>query len=788
MNNIIDYLVTNLQNNQLKNIVISPNEISKLKQKLFNYLNIQLKSPQNYVNSAYENITIIDKDNIKHTLKINIQLEILNILTPNFHDIVAKFESNLANMQLYLEDSQTRKKVKSDPIDFSSFNNCAHLFGLPKRPDFSRMLKSYYRYNSLAFKTNITPTEDKNITSKFEILYNNVKTFLEVISPSCLTIKEYQINANKITEEILSFINMYHDNLSKEQYETLSNLIILLTTNMKNMDNLIYSDLVKQKEFVESPSFKIFCCYILNNDMLKTKKKIYTKEELIKIIQHQDYQSLINILKTAIDDQGNYLLPIFNGHISKIIQNIIIDTNVLNDLEKATEVNYESATNWLKDIKDMIDEDSEETLIILTEDYQSKIKYVSLSNKINPNQIKALKKELKKTMDFLQEKYHNMNNYQYLIAMLNDFNQQLTTSSSSNIDTKEYYMVNDFKRELLLLINKYEPQLLEKKNPDIWQFYQQYKSFFSVSLEPSDKNVISTYNPFKNMDSIENYINLIIDDIINPEYLEMATKATNSNDFYNYANSFLENYYQRLMTSSNEILIKPEEYIIYNKIIKQLKNKEQVFSDTFQNSTFHKNIKNIESFFTSHLSINYQINLLTSERIKLDQELQFKLIEEKINNNKLPNKDLGITISPNFDTMDYILIFDKLLTDRNFINYLNSAPIIPNFAKIINKLDLIQHLSDIAYTNIQFKIIEKNEARIILQVRNNTSLELQNHIKRYVVSTIRNINIDSEARKNTARMNRRDVKIAYFENKRAQKMANILNINSSYEEDIKKVV
>lgn len=650
----------------------------------------------------------IEKSNItfeynETTVTVNFQVELGKIIGKKFSEIYMDFARNLKGSQL--QTRQVNNSRNSHTLDFSQYQNIAHIFGVPRTAemlDYYTGLGSNVTSKSSSVKNDRTP--DSVATQELQDLFNFISDKFKTKVSQCTNMNEYNEIITGISFKINDFINKNKNKLTFSQHEDLLAVISFVKNNITAHEHIIYKHLDDAIDLIQSDTFINTLSFIFNSTTLNINNNKYTLEDLEEILIDNDYDKLIEILKFYRNSSNELefaniavALNSNNKHLKEYVINLLKSNNILENVyakieESKTDISaYDSV---LEALKDVVEADYDVDFL------DEAIRVLSSIN--NPKYIPdEVNKEINKFItSIIAYNIKNKKIDESIILKLMDLKNAYTKTDVIHKQSPALvYLSNHFENDLGAIILRYEPNLIDSlaentANNEIVRIYNTYSSYFPFSI---DNVSLTKNNPLKKVNSLEKFL-----DESEYEELEKIMNLTDKALFQRRVNLFLSeikkkphniNYMFNIKRITNRIEVKAKALTVFTNTIPELANISRSLTATFSNNVTLRNL------------------LTNSEEI-----LENNLLTRRMNYYATSGASSHITNNP--ETIDNwyntLLLFNNMINDPNYLAYLgsidsNNLPSqLPNFAKVLHKLELMPYLVSLKDVDLQIK--EKNTA------------------------------------------------------------------------------
>ena len=505
----------------------------------------------------------------------------------------------------------------------------------------------------------------------FDNLYNdNNKNFIKLISDFCVKddkeIKKYILSINQKLNMKYDKINYLNSYIS-DFYSSL---------NIKKIINEYMSIIYNKITFIQENLKEILCL-----DSQEYSKKL--SNSLNNLICCKDYDTILSNLNVKLPT-----LPKNRDDIKFYKENI---------------------SNTLKELKDIMEYDSEEHLINTL--YSTKEYIESI--------IEIIKKVDKKTNEYklLNEQYEFNDIALFAINLFktNDDVRLETMNSFKEILIDEYQDTNDIGEEFISLISNNNVYMVGDIKQSIYRFRNANPNLFKTKYSNYMNNIdglkIDLNKNFRSRKEVLNCINLIFqnvmsEDIGGAEYNNNHAMIFGNNSFIdNNLNNDLEIYtYEPNDYKKEEI----EAFIIANDIKNKIKNKYKVSDKSFD----LRDAKYEDFTILVDRSSNFDLFKTIFEHMEIPLELvRDESITDDVILTVLKNI-LNLIIKIKSQTYDdefkfyYVSIARSFLveySDKEIYNYLNNI----NKNELINKINKLSYFEDISIIDLIDEIIDE---------------------------------------------------------------------------------
>ena len=721
---VLSKIITNLK-------ITNEDEKTKLKNALITCIEGDKKFDSNRKKEG--TMTTIDNGSLDiieiNGRQINLQLEYAKALSDKILlDKIKKAEKTFIGKKYTCDDRQL--------LLFSSIKNCAHLFAIPTEKDLIGILDEYIE--SINKKRNLS-NGAKNILNlynsnkklyeykndnyyfscnkkfeKIEFAINNfIKRTASISKPNDLE-KEITILLNETKKINISTLDIYQ----KEIYSSLLSFITeLIESQYKNIAfntnkiiNLINSFLNK-KDNINEVLRKIFITSIKNG---KIKNLKISDEDFYKYINEVPIDSIYEfkenvyikqyIFKNAfLDKIKNNKKPnisLFEDFLSQNtdIKDYLISINTTSYSKQLATYNknFKDCFSNLKKIRKKQDINIE-----FFSNFDEMINYLLCSHTIK-NYIKSQDETFIKdddTIDFIDYfEVTEIDNIVSLLDILSEANDPKIRQISELINNNEVLIDNN--KSKILFENLKEAIILKQKKenklPDIDtnekiidydlikrkdfltnhflfdMFKYRYQN--NISDTATAESIIQLYDTIKNNYSYS---------VNKNEIKEIADALKDVNDEINNNRAILNNIYINIYSNKSIIddwnnlnISRTAKLVAYKTIVGQL------IANNINNTSSNEYINRL----------NPEENITTEElyQQQLDLNLEISLAKFFANYSKIKERNSKL-FSDNL-RIDYMLLFEYLLKQPEFIDFISTNNKIPNFAKMVGKLDAIEPL------------------------------------------------------------------------------------------------
>ena len=318
-----------------------------------------------------------------------------------FLDKIEKEIKNYSQSNAVIEDFTDSLTVGSVVQIYNQTINDINDFNLKNIKDTDEELKN--KLNSLNEFLN---QNSKNILIEKEKdnLVQNFKENIEVFTKLILIYEEFlkkrdflhelSIKIEKLNEYLINFSNylkQIYNSLELENYKNIKDLIVQLNLNKKNVLSLL-STIIINNEDSEKIEFDNTKEYFLNLSLL-----LEFVEKHIDIIQ-QD-----NEIEKNVCEQGGSLIIIFSDNTNTPVY----DFNYFIKYKENINEHREEKDNKIKEYENKIEE-IEEIKEILNEEIKEILNSGNTPTNIDVGIIININNEIKKNLEFLEEKYNNI--------------------------------------------------------------------------------------------------------------------------------------------------------------------------------------------------------------------------------------------------------------------------------------------------------------------------------------------------------------------------------------------
>lgn len=656
-------------------------------------------------------------DNNGQAIEIFFQDEVYSLIKNSLNHSIETYEKYIANEKLGFANIENNHNLPSEgEISFTNNRTSFHLFGCPKSKDFYKIFNNYLNY----CKTNDTDTYNrltayKNNNEKEKIDINDflktTKGYIDLLN-KVATENEFKMYTTDLTDYISDYLNNNIDELTNKQKKDIYNVIDYIMSIIKVNQNLIYSDLRHQLDYINSNVFAQDLKDLLKNDEVKNK--------IQKIIDNKAYDQLFKFMETyRVDDKVYFSM--FNGKLNSIIKENIKASNILetikimdnfniDEFENLAVVNLDSYDNWLTECTNIINKSF--GINISADKALKSFKYVDISDAEKLAEINeiliiikedCLKNKNEETHKILLEVEKLINH----ISRKNDINKNTIYSYDQQ---QQNYIENGLMIDLGRLYITARDNGYKQPVPEsvVSAAYNQYKEM----LPTVARNIDLNSEMQKHKLDFENDKKMGAMEIITKN-IDIALKTSNTIELTNSLKMLYDYIEQNEKTT---LFYVAYTYDIINKIMKKYAAKP-VSSDFEQIIEKLTNIIKIKPNFLNLDSLN-------TYKMKLGFDISMNDLYSNETNNK---KEYNIANISN-DEVDYLLILKELINTESFKEYITSHDTISlNFSKMYSKLKSINSLATISFGDIMFKMGKKdknsNYTSIVINI-NSAILEL----------------------------------------------------------------
>ena len=645
-------------------------------------------------------------------------------------------------------------KIEIEKIDAELINTFIEV--IEKYPD-----KNVFKHDNKTYSVDkLFNYQDKNGANLLKVISEKVNNFMEK-SKSFNTFNEFNTESSIITTELCKIIDDNYDSLNYAMKRKISNLLALTIENIKKTKNTRYSqdaiiyEQVCKNEDINQYLMKIYfnlkftnnTVINIDNKKIKLEDIFKEKEILIKCLEEKELFELIfgkleksthtkileHVKSLLTDEIISDLKNIIDkkAKITKIFQFSSKDTALIFNVSE--EIKYKMYIQdqkvKIKNLKtnEEIDQNSSEymgcifALNVLNKEPNLPDKVKDLINNINivinsnnNNDIEfTIKKYMLKRMqeeenlkdediEALDEEYtieeikedYPLFQEDPILKSLEDLNGTCIESNSYSIGTSfEVIFITLFLNNIIKITNELNSNIDDNTKKKLFEEYKETFQLIGIDnaniisdnifdnvlniLESNERNFQNFYNRYRNIfnskmikRSIPNIKKLIIEQIKNNDYSETIK---NEDALEAFANRYLESKYS---------------YSLYIKLFKIYFEIKQKYKNTDIPDELYDVFNKIKNLLMYEYDYEF-LDTLVGKKATIDKDISKTLLANKtiynINDNNI---------------IDRVLLFLDLIKKYD----LNNNNLNPNFVKILYKLDIIQNLPLICYSNISFQL------------------------------------------------------------------------------------